>query len=605
MTTPQIAQGLASLGRGGDSVLVHMTPHEVAGLQAIAKANGTSLTINPSTGMPEAFNLGGFFNSLLPTVAGVLGASFAPPGMSPMIAGMMAGAGTGALTNKKNPLEGALMGGLGGYGGSNLLQAAKGFTPSVAAAQTANTATAPIEAAVSQSGGVMSNAMLDPNIAQQLQNQQISMFTPQGGSVQTAALGGPEASFGALTETTMPSLAQPSPDFSPIGGAVQGSGGYNPNALASAWDKVSANPMEFLNQNKMAVGMPLGMAALSGIEPPTPGMTQEEYEAEQRRKFNKPLNLNEDTGLRLASGGVIAFDDGGSVPRASLNLKREEQQMAPMQVQAPQAAAINPAQQVAQPAQTELGIAALKPGSENEVKIDITSAQLNPLQQEAQQVQPLADRAQGEGIPALMQELGGQGVDFEKLYGRAQAPAAMAPRGAMPAPRGFGPDGRRLAAGGAIQTGGVMDLYQGTDSQPTFGGDQGYGLGRLSNLAGQQSMARAEQGSFAKGGVPHLEDGGFVVPADVVFYLGNHNTEAGQKRLAEMYGAHPIKGPGTGLSDSIPTSIEGKEPAKIANGEAYIPRKTVAAHGGPEKFYKMMDKVRKKATGSTKQAKSA
>ena len=69
MTTPQIAQGLASLGRNGDSVLVHMQPHEVAGLQAIAKANGTSLTTNPHTGMPEAFSLGKFFKSLLPTIA--------------------------------------------------------------------------------------------------------------------------------------------------------------------------------------------------------------------------------------------------------------------------------------------------------------------------------------------------------------------------------------------------------------------------------------------------------------------------------------------------------------------------------------------------------
>lgn len=609
MTTPQIAQGLASLGRNGDSVLVHMTPSEVAGLQSIAKASGTSLTVNPNTGMPEAFSLGGFFSSLLPTVAGVLGAGFAPPGMSPMIMGMLAGAGTGALTNKKNPLEGALMGGLGGYGGANLFNLAKGFTPSVAAAQTVNTsATSPLQAAVNQSGGVMSNAVLDPNIAQQLQNQQISMFTPQGGSVQTAALGGPEASFGALTETTMPSLAQPAPDFSPIGGAVQGSGGYNPNVLSSAWDKVSANPMEFINQNKMAVGMPLGMAALAGIEPPTPGMTEEEMKAKRMADFKKPLNLNYDTGLRLASGGMVTFDNGGSVPGSKLNLRREEQQMAPMQVQSiqgAQPATINPAQQVAEPAKTDLGIAALKPGAENEVKIDIVNAKLDPMQQEAQQVQPLADRAQGEGIPQLMQELGGQGVDFEKLYGRTQAPAPMGPRFAMPAPRGFGPDGRRLAAGGAIQSGGVMDLYQGTDSQPTFGGDQGYGLGRLSNLASQQSMARAEQGNFAKGGVPKLEDGGFVVPADVVFYLGNHNTEAGQQRLAQMYGAQPIKGKGTGLSDSIPTSIEGKEPAKIANGEAYIPRKVVKAHGGPEKFYKMMDKVRKKATGSTKQAKSA
>lgn len=593
MTTSQIAQGLAGLGRHGDSMLMHVTPHEVAGLQAIAQANGTSLTINPSTGMPEAFSLGGFFKSLLPTIAG-FGVGMIP-GMQPIGYGIAAGALTGAALNKKDPLMGAITGGLGGYGGANLFNLAKGFTPSVAAAQTVNTsATSPLQAAVNQSGGVMSNAALDPNIAQQLQNQQISMFTPQGGSVQTAALGGPEASFGALTETTMPSLAQPAPDFSPIGGAVQGSGGYNPNVLSSAWDKVSANPMEFINQNKMAVGMPLGAAGLAGIEGPPPGMTQEEYEAEQRRKFNQPLNLNADTGLRLAGGGMVAFDDGGSVGSSgSLNLRREEEQMAPMQAQ------MMPQQDMAVPAQTELGIAALKPGQENGVNISINSAQAG------QQMQPLADRAPSEGIPALMQDLGGQGVNFEKLYGRAQAPAPMGPRGPMQFSGGFGPDGKRLAAGGSIQQGGTMDLYQGTDSQAIFGGTGNFGLGRLNNLAQQQSMANAETGRFAKGGAPRLEDGGFVVPADVTFYMGGHSTEAGQRKLAKMYGGQPIKGPGTGLSDSIPTSIEGREPARVADGEVYIPRKSVMAHGGPEKFYKMMDKVRKKATGTTKQAKKA
>lgn len=596
MTTPQIAQGLASLGRGGDSVLVHMQPHEVAGLQAIAKANGTSLTTNPHTGMPEAFSLGGFFSSLFPALAG--GAVGAAGG--PLALGLLAGASAGALTNKKDPLMGALMGGLGGYGGFGVGQALNtmgttaGATAGAQNAATLNAGktlgTPETIAAFEQSAGLPAGASgFQPASAME------NALASAGANQDPLAI---QAAQDAVRNNTawQQNLAQTGQNISNVGQE----GWMDAFKNAPSWEKPLTDA-----QALTKVGMPLGMAALSGIEPPTPGMTQEEYEAEQRRKFNKPLNLNEDTGLRLASGGVIAFDDGGSVPRASLNLKREEQQMAPMQMQAPQAAQIAPAQQVDQPAQTELGIAALKPGAENEVKIDITSAQLNPMQQEAPQVQPLADRAQAEGIPALMQDLGGQGVDFEKLYGRAQAPAAMAPRGAMPAPRGFGPDGRRLAAGGAIQTGGVMDLYQGTDSQPTFGGDQGYGLGRLSNLAGQQSLARAERGSFAKGGVPHLEDGGFVVPADVVFYLGNHNTEAGQKRLAEMYGAQPIKGPGTGLSDSIPTSIEGKEPAKIANGEAYIPRKTVAAHGGPEKFYKMMDKVRKKATGSTKQAKSA
>lgn len=132
-----------------------------------------------------------------------------------------------------------------------------------------------------------------------------------------------------------------------------------------------------------------------------------------------------------------------------------------------------------------------------------------------------------------------------------------------------------------------------------------YGLGRLSSLAAGQAQANAEANRFAEGGVPTLQDGGFVVPADVVFYMGGHDTAEGQARLAEKYGAMPIRGPGNGLDDSIDTTIEGREPAKIADGEAYIPREVVAKHGGPEKFYKMMDKVRKQATGTTRQAKRA
>jgi hypothetical protein len=66
MTTSHTAQGLASLGRHGDTMLVHMSPHEVVGLNYLAKKQGTSLTINPETGLPEAFNLGSFFSSFLP-----------------------------------------------------------------------------------------------------------------------------------------------------------------------------------------------------------------------------------------------------------------------------------------------------------------------------------------------------------------------------------------------------------------------------------------------------------------------------------------------------------------------------------------------------------
>jgi len=64
-----IAQSVQSQGRGEDTQLVHMTPGEVQGLQALAKAHGGSLTINPETGLVEA----GFLKSILPHRLLVLG----------------------------------------------------------------------------------------------------------------------------------------------------------------------------------------------------------------------------------------------------------------------------------------------------------------------------------------------------------------------------------------------------------------------------------------------------------------------------------------------------------------------------------------------------
>jgi hypothetical protein len=61
-----VAQNLADKGRKGDSMLVHMTPDEVAGLQALAQQMGGSLTVNPQTGLPEA----NIFKKLLPMALG-------------------------------------------------------------------------------------------------------------------------------------------------------------------------------------------------------------------------------------------------------------------------------------------------------------------------------------------------------------------------------------------------------------------------------------------------------------------------------------------------------------------------------------------------------
>ena len=79
MSLHTLAKHVQEKGRGKDQMLVHMTPREVAGLQALAKAHGGSLTINPKTGLPEA----GFLSAILPVVASAAATAMGVP-MSPM-----------------------------------------------------------------------------------------------------------------------------------------------------------------------------------------------------------------------------------------------------------------------------------------------------------------------------------------------------------------------------------------------------------------------------------------------------------------------------------------------------------------------------------------
>jgi hypothetical protein len=129
MENKQLAQGIASLGRYGDTTLMHMRPEEVNQLTAISRANGGDITINPDTGMPEAF-LGNFISALLPTAAGFAAGAAFP--MAPFLAPALAGGTTAFLQGKRDPLE-IGMGALSGYGGAQLGSTLSGFGATKAA----------------------------------------------------------------------------------------------------------------------------------------------------------------------------------------------------------------------------------------------------------------------------------------------------------------------------------------------------------------------------------------------------------------------------------------------------------------------------------------
>ena len=140
MSLHTLANHMSAHGRGPDRTLVHMSPREVQGLQALAQTQGQSLTINPQTGLPEA----GILESILPAVAGFALNAFAPGiggavGSALGLTGGMASAvGTGLLVGgvtglASGSLEKGLMAGLGGYGGAGLGSSLVGAgSPSVA-----------------------------------------------------------------------------------------------------------------------------------------------------------------------------------------------------------------------------------------------------------------------------------------------------------------------------------------------------------------------------------------------------------------------------------------------------------------------------------------
>jgi hypothetical protein len=74
-------------------------------------------------------------------------------------------------------------------------------------------------------------------------------------------------------------------------------------------------------------------------------------------------------------------------------------------------------------------------------------------------------------------------------------------------------------------------------------------------------------------------------------------------------GGRMLKGPGDGMSDDIPATIAGKQPALLANDEFVVPADVVSHLGngssdaGAKQLYKMMDRVRSARTGTKKQGK--
>jgi hypothetical protein len=195
MSLHKFAEQVAAHGRGDDSLLVHMTPDEVQRLQAFAEANGTTMTINPDTGLPEA----GFLSDLFKAVAPIaLGAFLGPAGMGLTFGGLSsavsAGIATGGITAlATGSLSRGLMAGMGAYGGA-------GLGESLMNAGTGGLAAADI--AAQQTAGSF------PTLAEGATQEQIAKYATDVGALRdTAVSKAGEAGFMSKASTGFGAIA--------------------------------------------------------------------------------------------------------------------------------------------------------------------------------------------------------------------------------------------------------------------------------------------------------------------------------------------------------------------------------------------------------------
>ena len=220
MSLQKLATEIQKKGRGDDTMLMHVTPSEVKGLQAIAKAHGGSLTINPDTGLVEA----GFLKNIMPMIVGA-GITAATGGAA---APWMIGLGYGGFeAARTGDISKGLMAGLGAYGGAGL---ASGLATAGAGAAEAAVPEA-TKLAAAETTGTMGNQfaynaageMVPANVAPSVTGaaQGTALQTAQGSAApsylskmgsgvgQLGTEAGRSAVYSALPTGTLPGLAAP------------------------------------------------------------------------------------------------------------------------------------------------------------------------------------------------------------------------------------------------------------------------------------------------------------------------------------------------------------------------------------------------------------
>lgn len=576
------AQHLSSHGRGNDSTLVHMSPREVSSLNAIAKAHGGQLSTNPHTGLPEA----GFLESILPMAAG---AALVASGVGAPYAAMMVGGGTALMTGS---LEKGLMAGLGAYGGAGLGSSlmASGATPAAAGATelgiseamqaqhaaqvtAAQTAQQAQQAAAIQNAAIQNTAAVPTSVAPVVG----TALPPQGamnsadllarqnamsGSAPITAPASPNASHYSVATGTSPSFqanVPPKPSFmdniKAMGSNISPSNlmkFVKEDPLSAASGAASLYPTKKKEEEAQANNADMGQryAFSPGYVNPTPGASASGQEQTFMNPTYRPIDNAE-------AKKIYGYADGGATAD-------------------PAAPPVPTSYTAAQPSTPITTPAPAFEVPEVNSLADLIRAKESQRFIDAYLNRPAPIDVQSQYNEYLQRTLNAPPVAVANSGVRTTAPSASTnaddeyifdanTQRYVPNPK------RAEAEAEKAKKKAPFGMFGGS------GGGVGYGAG----------FGRAAGGSIS----------------DASYNLGGYSD-----------GGRLLRGPGDGVSDSIPAVIGKKQPARLADGEFVVPARIVSELGngsteaGARKLYAMMDRIQKargKTVGKGKVAKNS
>jgi hypothetical protein len=681
MSLHHLANQLQSAGRNGDSMLVHMTPGEVGGLQALAMANGGSLTINPKTGLPEAF----FLAALLPTIAGM---GLKAAGMSALGSALTVGA---VSTLTSGSLSKGLMAGLGAFGGA-------GFGGALAAKGAAAAAPTVAGAAPGLASGAL-NQMQAGILSSPIMKAGTNLAAAPSGIMSTATMGGNALLPAGAGPMNLAAAPMSSPLTVPVSQPSFSSELAN---MGRGFKKVISDPKEIV---KFAEDNPLeSLSVLNAVSQATrrrgAGPRDEDVQPLEKYRYEydrRPVGVASSrsserdyfpnaryvpTGEFYAGGGLMALASGGPVEEMSRLNTIGANTGYPMANQMSSTYASPAERPISENIIHPQGDANIDPYTGAEKFADGGYTRYTgdrPLDQYKDDYYYVPGTSAGSGYHMYRDSEQGGGssgsggsskINFfdpsyydpkTGMYGeQSNAPKALSTKAIDQTRetlnplyqkyfgRDIDPEGLAAYTSKQFSPAELDKIFTGSEEYKPIAAakaaaekEASYAtpeqaadayqriMGRTPDLAGleyytktnrmtPEEMEKSLRGSdeyfknlakpfvpaitYGDNGMASIEGAPKYDPSQYGFAAGGGISDLG----AYSDGGRLLKGPGDGVSDSIPAVIGERQPARLADGEFVIPARIVSELGngstdaGARKLYAMMERIqsaRKKSVG--------